>query len=81
MSDPDDLRADIEQHEMAERILLNLLRLTLENPEVMDRATVAGMLEMAAEERERQGDFRASVLLDEWAETVEAPDGTGDGDG
>lgn len=67
MTGLEDLRSDIDQHEIAERILLNLLRLTLENPEAMSRSTVAGMLAVAAEERERQGDYLAATLLDKWA--------------
>ena len=64
---------DLEQMEIASTILVRVLRLTLKNPQAMDRETVAGMLTMAADERDRQGDYGAAKLLDHWAEAVGEP--------
>ncbi|WP_287882722.1 hypothetical protein [Paracoccus sp. (in: a-proteobacteria)] len=68
--DPSPTREDIEQHEIAEAILLGLLESLIDYPSSFDREGAAVALRMAAEERERQGDYRASVLLEEWAERV-----------
>lgn len=70
MTDTTPTPEDIEQHEIAEGILLGLLTTLLDYPGSFDRLGAAVAIRLAAEERERQGDFRASVLLDEWAETV-----------
>lgn len=70
--------ADLEQMEIASTILLGLLRLTLKHPRAMDRETVAKMLVMAADERDRQGDYGAARLLDEWAQMVSGPMGDGE---
>ena len=69
--------ADLEQLDIASTILLGVLRLTLKNPETMDRETVAQMLMVAADERDRQGDYGAAKLLDDWAEKVGEPMGMG----
>lgn len=65
--DPSPTPEDIEQHEIAEAILLGLLESVIDYPGSFDREGAAVALRMAAEERERQGDYRASVLLEEWA--------------
>ena len=70
--------ADLEQMEIASTILLGLLRLTLKHPQAMDRETVAKMLVMAADERDRQGDYGAAKLLDDWAQQVGEPMGDGE---
>jgi hypothetical protein len=61
---------DVEQHEIAAEILLHALTLVLDKPGALNRGTAATALWMAADERRRQGDFRASTLLDQWAETL-----------
>lgn len=68
MAKDDDLQNELDQHMIAERILLNTLRLTLDHPKAMDRETVSGMLAMAAAERDRQGDYRAASLLVAWSD-------------
>ncbi|REF69624.1 hypothetical protein [Paracoccus versutus] len=68
--DPSPTPEDIEQHEIAEAILLGLLESVIDYPGSFDREGAAVALRMAAEERERQGDYRASVLLEEWAERL-----------
>lgn len=65
--DPSPSPEDIEQHEIAEAILLGLLESLIDYPGSFDREGAAVALRMAADERERQGDYRASVLLEEWA--------------
>lgn len=65
--DPSPTPEDIEQHEIAEAILFGLLESVIDYPGSFDREGAAVALRMAAEERERQGDYRASVLLEEWA--------------
>lgn len=72
MTATDPTPEDIEQHEIAEDILVGLLRTLLACPGSLDHEGAATALRMAGEERERQGDYRASVLLDEWAAKVEA---------
>ena len=69
-ADPSPSPEDIEQHEIAEAILLGLLESVIDHPGSFDREGAAVALRMAAEERERQGDYRASVLLEEWAEAL-----------
>lgn len=78
MTDPAETQADLEQMEIASAILLGLLRLTLKHPQAMDRETVAKMVVMAADERDRQGDYGAAKLLDDWAQQVGEPMGNGD---
>ena len=65
--DPSPSPEDIEQHEIAEAILLGLLESVIDYPGSFDREGAAVALRMAGEERERQGDYRAAVLLEEWA--------------
>ncbi|MFC3169248.1 hypothetical protein [Paracoccus fontiphilus] len=61
---------EMEQHEIAATILLGALRLTLASPARVDRETAAAMLMVTPEERDRQGDYGAAKLLDEWAQEV-----------
>lgn len=78
MNDPAAIQADLEQMEIASTILLGVLRLALKHPQAMDREAVAKMLMMAADERDRQGDYGAAKLLDDWAEKVGEPMGDGE---
>ena len=69
--------ADLEQMDIASTTLLGVIRLALKNPQAMDRETVARMLMVAADERDRQGDYGAAKILDEWAQQVGEPMGDG----
>lgn len=73
VNDPAAIQADLEQAEIASEILLGVLRLALTHPEAMDQETIAEMLTVAADERDRQGDYGAAKLLDDWAEKVGRP--------
>lgn len=77
MTDDAAALTDLEQLDIASRIVVGLLRMTLKYPETMDRETVAQMLMMAADERDRQGDYGAAKLLDDWAQQVGEPMGDG----
>lgn len=70
MNYADPSHEDSEQHEIAAEILLNALALVLDKPGALNRRTAATVLWMAADERRRQGDFGASTLLEEWADTL-----------
>lgn len=67
-----DLNAELEQHRIAESILLGMYRLTVDKPGVIEEADAGNYLRIAANERERQGDFGAARLLDEWADGLDA---------
>ncbi|MGN7867753.1 hypothetical protein [Paracoccus sp. 22332] len=73
VNDPAAIQADLEQAEIASEILLGVLRLALKHPEAMDQETIAEMLTVAEDERDRQGDYGAAKLLDDWAEKVGEP--------
>lgn len=75
MTDDAGALAHLEQLDIASTILLGVMRLALKTPQAMDRETVARMLMVAADERDRQGDYGAAKLLDEWAEAVGEPFG------
>lgn len=61
---------DLEQHSIAVDILFGVLTLALDRPGTLDRAKAAALLVAAADERERQGDYQAAQMLDEWAEAL-----------
>lgn len=61
---------EIEQHAAAERVLLNILRIALTCPGAMDTRSAVLMLSMAADERQRQGDYTAADLLSRWKTLV-----------
>ena len=77
LTDPAAILADLEQMEIASTVLLSLLRLTLKDTQAMDQETAARLLMMAADERDRQGDYGAAKLLDDWAQQVGEPMGDG----
>lgn len=62
-----------DQWAAATRMILGLLRLQTEMPGAVDLTDLPRMLQMAADERERQGDFGAARLLEEWAYKVTQP--------
>ena len=68
----EELLDEVEQREAAERILLNVLRLVLDHPEVVSKQTAAMIISAASTERERHGDFRAAALLCKWTGIIES---------
>lgn len=68
----EELLDEVEQREAAERVLLNVLRLVLDHPDVVSKQTAAMMISAAGAERERHGDFRAADLLLRWTGIIES---------
>lgn len=61
---------DLEQHGIAVDILFGVLTMALDRPGSIDRPKAAALLVAAADERDRQGDYQAAQMLDEWAEAL-----------
>lgn len=57
MRDPDQLEAALDQ-------VFRLLRMSVETPGSIPQAELGDWLRMAADERDRQGDFGAARMLD-----------------
>lgn len=65
--------ADTDQWQAAARVILGLLKLQTEQPGAVGPEDLHNMVRMAAGERDRQGDYGAARLLDEWAVILERP--------
>lgn len=65
MPDPD--HEDAEQIAAAVRVVLGLLRLQTLEPGAIPLADLPDLLIVAADERDRQGDFGAGRMLESWA--------------
>jgi hypothetical protein len=74
MNDIDPSVEDLEQHRIAVDILFGLLTLSLDKPGTLNRDAAASLLQKAADERDRQGDYQAAQMLDEWAEMLGEPE-------
>lgn len=61
---------EAEQHQIATGILLGLTRLLIEKPGIFEAEMAGTFLLSAAAERQRQGDYGAARLLEEWADDV-----------
>lgn len=68
MTDP-----DTDQWQAATRVILGLLKLQTEQPGAIGGDDLPNMVRMAADERDRQGDYGAARLLDDWAVILERP--------
>ena len=68
MPDPD--HEDAEQIAAAARVMLGLLRLQALRPGTIPLADLPGLLMVAANERDRQGDFGAGRMLESWADML-----------
>lgn len=64
---------DAHQYEAAAEHLLRLLYGAVSHPGTFTLEDLPDWLRMAADERDRQGDFGAARLLDEWANRVATP--------
>ena len=64
---------DQDQWWAAVKILLGLLRLQTQIPGAIPSDELPKMLHLAADERDRQGDYGAARLLDEWAQMLAQP--------
>ncbi|MFH5773563.1 hypothetical protein ACHFJ0_04870 [Paracoccus sp. NGMCC 1.201697] len=61
---------DAEQIAIAARIVLGLLRLQTQTQGTVPMEDLPGFLLMAADERDRQGDFGAGRMLNDWADML-----------
>lgn len=62
-----------DQWAAATRVILGLLQLQTEQPGAIDPADLPHMIMMAADDREKHGEFGAARLLEAWAEKLERP--------
>ncbi len=76
MNAADDIPQD--QWEAAVKILLATLRVQAEAPGSISAENLPKVLHDAADERDRQGDYAAARLLDEWAQMLMHPMGDGE---
>ncbi|ARC37867.1 hypothetical protein A6J80_17275 [Paracoccus yeei] len=67
---PDPATEDVEQIEIAARVVLGLVRTLVENPGSVEMNALPFLLLDAAEERHRQGDFGAERMLCNWADML-----------
>ena len=65
-----DLGEEAEQVEIAVKVILGLLRMQAERPGSIPLDYLSNYVRMSAGERERQGDYGAARLLEEWADTL-----------
>lgn len=65
--------SDIEQWEAATRVLLGIVRLQAETPGAISLSDLPDVVQLAARERDRQGDYGAARMLREWSEQLELP--------
>ena len=71
MTEADDIPQ--AQWQVAIRTLTDLLALQMKQPGAISIEALPDHLRMVAEERERQGDYGAATILDEWAVLVTQP--------
>ncbi|WP_312526758.1 hypothetical protein [Paracoccus sp. (in: a-proteobacteria)] len=62
-----------DQWSAATRVILGLLHLQTTQPGSIDIEELPALIQMAADEREKHGDFGAARLLEAWAEKLERP--------
>ncbi|WP_041527102.1 hypothetical protein [Paracoccus aminophilus] len=62
-----------DQWAAATRVVLGLLRLQTEQPGAIDLGDMPRFLQMAADERNRHGDFGAARMLESWARKLTKP--------
>ncbi|MBD9528408.1 hypothetical protein [Paracoccus sp. PAR01] len=62
-----------EQIAAAARVILGILRLQTEMPGSITSDDLPDFVLMAADEREKHGDFGAARLLEEWADMLARP--------
>ncbi|MDP0925697.1 hypothetical protein Q0601_00785 [Paracoccus onubensis] len=60
-----------DQYEAAIRVILDMLKLQTETPAAISKDDLPEMVRVAADERERQGDYGAARMLDEYADKLE----------
>lgn len=62
-----------DQYEAAIRVILGMLKLQTDTPAAISKDDLPEMVRVAADERERQGDYGAARMLDECADKLELP--------
>lgn len=62
-----------DQWSAATRVILGLLQLQTEQPGAIDIEELPALIQMAAEEREKHGDFGAARLLEAWSMKLMRP--------
>lgn len=70
-----DIGEESEQVGIAVEIILGMLKMLAEGPGSIPLDYLPNYLRMAANERERHGDFGASRLLEIWANSIQNTEG------
>lgn len=68
-----DLPETSDQWAAATRVILGLLQLQTEQPGAVSLEDLPGMIRLAADERDRHGDFGAARLLEAWSVKLMRP--------
>ncbi|WP_236635809.1 hypothetical protein [Paracoccus aminophilus] len=67
------LSETVDQWAAATRVILGLLQLQTEKPGTFTLSDLPGLLQKAANERDRHGDFGAARMLETWAYKLTKP--------